>query len=672
MSGLARDIKRALTLPPWVVAAKLARRARRERETAAARAADVSRLTYLRADEDARKVVRLLSFSAPPSPPSHLRDMARRYLDHEFDLLGSGWVRVEYGMTARGVEGHVYDSGPRVRADASGEWLASLVTAPNLPRARELWRLVDPGYTPIDWQLDFKSGFRWSARTWYRDIAYGELPGVDVKVPWEIARMQHLPQLALVAVDPTTDEGFANRCLRGIRNQILDFAATNPPRFGACWTCTMDVAIRIVNSLLAVDILAAGGSALDEPFMRAFERFTEEHARFITENLEDAADVLGNHYFADVCGWTIVAAYTGDEESLARAAREVLVQAELQFDERGANFEGSTSYHRLSGEMLVWALAALLRVGIDIPDAVARRVGGMPGFALVGVRPDDRAVQFGDTDSGRFVKPLPDVRGDGSLIEDPLRVGHLVAEVAGLTGDRALLASAPGHTVDAALIAALAGRTLDVPAPSPPVTGRGSLDEWFAIARAAPASCVTEYALPAGALEGLAVAGYPEFGAWFWRADGLFMAVRCGPVGQRGQGGHDHNDQLGVELWVGGEPLLIDPGTYLYTPLLERRNEYRSVAAHAAPRIPGREPGDLELGAFQIVDAAPGTCEAFGPEGFCGHHDGFDVRVHRVVELTEDAVRITDWREDGGSLESLPLSPAFSPGYGLRDEDGLR
>ena len=54
-------------------------------------------------------------------------------------------------------------------------------------------------YEPIDWQLDFKSGYRWSDWTWYRVIRCGNIRGADVKVPWELGRLQHLPQLALAA-----------------------------------------------------------------------------------------------------------------------------------------------------------------------------------------------------------------------------------------------------------------------------------------------------------------------------------------------------------------------------------------------------------------------------------------------------------------------------------------
>jgi len=50
-------------------------------------------------------------------------------------------------------------------------------------------------YQPIDWHSDFKHGYRWDPKTFYRDICYGHIKGVDIKVPWELSRFQHLNAL---------------------------------------------------------------------------------------------------------------------------------------------------------------------------------------------------------------------------------------------------------------------------------------------------------------------------------------------------------------------------------------------------------------------------------------------------------------------------------------------
>ena len=90
----------------------------------------------------------------PENLAAVLPELCGRYIEHRFDLLGSGWVKVAYGMTAAGLEGHRLSAASRPRiADRDGNWLARTVTrskfdgsAPPLaPRPRPLCsdRLAD-------------------------------------------------------------------------------------------------------------------------------------------------------------------------------------------------------------------------------------------------------------------------------------------------------------------------------------------------------------------------------------------------------------------------------------------------------------------------------------------------------------------------------------------------
>ncbi|GAH18996.1 unnamed protein product, partial [marine sediment metagenome] len=115
---------------------------------------------------------------------------------------------------------------------------------------------------------------------------------------------------------------------------------------------------------------------------------------------------------------------------------------------------------------------------------------------------------------------------------------------------------------------------------------------------------------------------------------------------------------------IDGEDLISDPGTYVYTPLPARRNEYRSVKSHFTPRFPGKEPADLSLGLFRLDDTAKAECLYFGEEGFVGRHWGNKSPLYRMVEIWVDRVRIIDWSEAGAPLaKPAKLNP--SPGYGI-------
>src|SRR5689334_19884048 len=41
-----------------------------------------------------------------------------------FDLLGSGWLNLRYGMVCPGLEGTAYEPGEEVAPDPDGAWLA--------------------------------------------------------------------------------------------------------------------------------------------------------------------------------------------------------------------------------------------------------------------------------------------------------------------------------------------------------------------------------------------------------------------------------------------------------------------------------------------------------------------------------------------------------------------
>lgn len=71
--------------------------------------------------------------------------------------------------------------------------------------------------------------------------------------------------------------------------------------------------------------------------------------------------------------------------------------------------------------------------------------------------------------------------------------------------------------------------------------------------------------------------------------------VRCGPVGLRGAGSHDHNDQLSFELALDGRRIIRDSGTFCYTRDLAARHRFRSTAAHNALQLGGEEQNPLRL-----------------------------------------------------------------------------
>ncbi len=452
-----------------------------------------------------------------------LQETSDHFLDHRFDLLGSGWVRVRHGMPCRGLSGQRYESGPQVRADRDGHWLRGRINSANLERARQTWHLVDADYTPIDWHLDFKSGYRWNEATWYRDIRFGHARGADIKVPWELARMQHLPRLAWAhALAASGIEGFCDPDVyaREFRNQVLDFIATNPPQFGVNWFSSMDVGIRAANWLVAYDWLRSAGATWDSQFEATFVDSIETHGRHVVQNLDWDHTWRGNHYLANVVGLLFIAAYLPRSATvdawLAFAIQELILEVGRQFAADGSNFEASTSYHRLSAEMVAYGTALVLALWPRRRDACQRYdhrlVGRRPGLAPVPLpcyplpaggndspfppwyferlermaqftlhvtKPTGRIHQVGDNDSGRFLNLQPayspamtgvararyaNLANYGELpdrdtywVENHLDHSSLVAAFAGLIDRRDFGQFGGANRIETALVRGLAG-----------------------------------------------------------------------------------------------------------------------------------------------------------------------------------------------------------------------
>jgi hypothetical protein len=646
--------------------------------------------------------------------------LAPLYLEHKFDLLGSGWRNVRYGMKALGVEGNVYPSENVIAIDSEGEWLSSRLSRTNLSYAKKIWKLVDEGYEPIPWQMDFKSGHTWSAKTWYTEIVYGNLLGVDIKVPWELSRMQHLPMLAhayrIAAIEER--ENYAHE----FRNEILDFIAQNPPRFGVNWRCTMDVGIRVANWLVAYDLFKVGGAAFDDDFEGVLASSVYDHGKHIIANLEYSPHLRSNHYLSDIAGLLFVALHLPQmpetDAWLAFALQELVAEMAAEFHEDGSNFEGSTSYHRLSTEIMLYsALFAVQmneqrRTGLkhyDVPLHRAepklkspqeqefdparkelfpawfwQRLANALQFTKTLLRDDGEIPQIGDNDSGRFLKLCPAfVRMTAveavQRYENLAGISHRDDE---LYYDENIL----DHTHLARLYDVVFSNERKTPPDfetklaahmaqglSLPAAERRELDaekeDFAACVASLPISGLDmqeyHFAAQNRITEYLQCFSYPGMGVYIFKSPHLYMTVRCGEVGQKGNGGHAHNDQLSITLRIDGEDLIRDPGTYLYTPLPKERNRFRSTQAHFTIQKDAAEQNPFypdRGGLFSLQEEktfAKVLC--LTRTGVVMEHHGFGDTVYRVIEILDHELRVRDYGQRiTRSCQDMP----FSNGYG--------
>lgn len=474
--------------------------------------------------------------------PEYLILLCNYYLEHKFNLLGGGWICMN------------------IHSEAG-----------------------NCSYQKINWHLDFKSGYRFDDKLPSSVIAKMKLPeGVDIKCPWELSRMQHLPQLALASlIQPSSKQKYYAE----FENEIRDFIKSNPVGMGVNWACTMDVALRVVSWLVAYDIFAQTNN-IDAEFNRIFINSLSDHASFIISHLEKnfVEDKSGNHYLSNLIGLLFIGHYIKSERLLRWyrfAVREYQREIMKQYLPDGGIYEFSTAYQRLDCELTSLALAIMLGNDEEISVEIVRRVSRSLDIMESIVGPDGKIIQIGDNDSGHALAlcPIRDVQSPYDFCKE----NALSAEPV-LNMMRSLFACySTMITLEGNLINGLSGgkkieyfsNQADEMEGNVFVSENYHNQQYKSIKKTR-----LNMSIPLPIQQNY----FPHFGLVVYKATGFALYLRL-PVDLKcGKLTHVHNDFLHIEIATKDLRVFADQGSYLYTSDLAMRNLFRSVEAHNVPR----------------------------------------------------------------------------------------
>ena len=484
----------------------------------------------------------------------------------------------------------------------------------------------------IDWLCDFKTGDRWELG-FCRSIDYlNKGRPSDVKVPWELSRLQWvLP--AGQAYLLTADDRYA----AAVRDILDQWITANPFGWTVNWSCTMEPALRILSWTWLFHVFANSASWADTAFRSRFLSMLYLHGMFTEKHIERST-INGNHLTADAAALVfaglffqgIGAADQWQDEGWKTLRHEVA----LQVHQDGVDFEASSAYHRLVAELFLLPARYRLAAGLQVPPDYSARLVAMGRFTAAYSRPDGTSPNWGDADDGRALplgtQPLGDHRylaglialtfGDASLMEVPWGSGDEIAWHDGF----------------------------DNLSRKPPDNSPGS-------------------------------SAFNDGGVYILRNEHNHVFIDCGPVGLAGLGGHGHNDALSFEAWLGGASLIVDPGSFVYTASFEERNAFRSTDRHNTPMIDGKEvnrfvaPDNL----WNLHEDARAALVEFEPHPnggrFVGRHFGYErlpegVHVAREIMLEGDDLSIVDMITGSGCHQiSVPLH--FAPGVEVQPRD---
>jgi Heparinase II/III-like protein/Heparinase II/III N-terminus len=421
----------------------------------------------------------------------------------------------------------------------------------------------------IDWHLDPKSGYRWPKKFYKELLPVSPLTNdADVKLPWELSRMQHLLTLGQ-GYRLTGDELYA----RELVAQITHWLDDNPCLVGVNWTCAMEVSIRIVNVVWGLAFIE-GSSCVTADFKRRVLMSIWQHGQYLVRHLEysirpDGQMTNHNHYLSNIVG-LVYLSLLFPEFKAAKTWWRIGIKGMVQEMERqvhadGVDYESSTSYHRLVLELFTSAALLCRLNGVQLPSAFWKRLEEMYSFILHVTRPDGKAPQVGDVDDGRL-----HILSDYGLWD---RTDHryLLSIGATLFHRPDMKAAAKNFSQEAFwLLGGDGARRFDAISSSTHTGGSKA---------------------------------FQEAGFYVMRSGTNYLMACCNRVGTAGTGNHKHNDLLSFELYAGDKAFIVDPGTYVYTSSAYWRNLFRSTEYHNTVVIDGQEQNRFDPG--KIFEMTP-------------------------------------------------------------------
>ncbi|RWO32052.1 MAG: heparinase [Mesorhizobium sp.] len=477
------------------------------------------------------------------------------------------------------------------------------------------WPRRDPDrrFPPELWRLDPVTGGLWpgaEAHTFDIDFRHGGGRG-DVKYVWEINRLQQLPALAAHLLLAGDDQS-----RRAIEAAIDSWHSANPPFRGVGWASGIEVALRAISLIVTMDLVgdrlgAATRQQVGEILAASAYWLPRFPSRFSSAN---------NHLVAELAGEYLIGLALAAAPDAAREA--LLAEARKQILADGAGAEQTPTYAAFTAELILLCAAAARQAGTPFASPVEARLAAFANF-VAWLPP---AAGFGDDDEGRVL----------TLGDEPDYVRSVAAAIHGFL-------QMPGNAAEPDDFRALVFGTPSEPAP----VSRG-------------------------------LQTFTQGGLSVWRGEmngrSIDLTFDHGPLGYLSIAAHGHADALSLTLCIDGEPVLVDPGTWLYGSGGVWRNWFRSTPAHNTLNIEGKSQSII-AGMFnwshkaiaELVESEPGTHWKLR-----ARHDGYKSRfgvVHqRTVTHQADGIVVSDQLLGGRRVAEIVFQLAAGLGTD-RDEN---
>ena len=521
---------------------------------------------------------------------------------------------------------------------------------------------VELGHPP-EWNRDPLTGRRAplqpSGSLDYRDE---RLVG-NIKYLWEPNRHLHIATLAQ-AYALTRERAYAD----AIRTHIESWIAQCPPGRGPNWSSSLELGIRLINWSIAWQLLGGYDAPLfADPNGRAFrQRWLDSvyrHARAVVRKLSRYSSA-NNHLIGETAGVYIASStwnYWPQMRAWGVECKEILAQeAIVQNAEDGGNREQAFSYQQFVLDFLLLAGLAARAAHEDFTADYWGRIERMMEFLAAMMDVAGNVPMIGDADDGYVVRLSPHA-GLQSTVHS-LQPEHAARVSDSSLAPASSLQPPASDSSNFRSLLATGALLFDRPDFAHKVRRLDDKTQWLL-----PAERVREFARLAASSGPTFVrrefpqSGYYILGSQLDTPEEVRMVVDAGPLGYLSIAAHGHADALSLVLSVGGEEVLVDPGTYAYHTEPEWRRYFRSTRAHNTVVVDDLDQS-TQSGNFMWSRHAIARCLHFGEhdavQRFLGEHDGYSslrAPIEHQREVLYDTIRriftIRDILEGQGTHE---------------------
>ena len=533
-----------------------------------------------------------------------------------------------------------------------------------------------------NWKIDKISEYEWSSLIFSDSIKIQIDKKIDIKVPWELARLQHLTNLSINSyVNKLDDFPF-------IKNQLLDFISSNPPYWGVNWFNAMEVSIRGSNLCIIADILKQNKSINEEEFLIILNSIND-HFNYVVENLEWTTFSTNNHYLSNLVGLLIMGYYLPrdkfKESVLKFTINQFYNEIDYQFFKDGGSKEGSTGYHLFCSEMIFFGIFFLEklkkerffnfksfkqdickkiinkinfitqvspRLNVLKINKINKKIENIFKFSKNLVRNNDTLLQIGDNDSGCFI----DLNFNNRLMEKKCLHLHLTKKMRGSLFE--VFKSSinfPLETKNKVKIKKLSDKTK-----FNEKDYRYNKSYFFKFPNKLKIKEIENHQ-------------FSDFGLYIFEHKIFKLFITCKKKYDFLKSGHYHYDNLSIDLSIDSKNVITDPGSFTYTSDLKERKKFKGFQSHFVPffkKFKLNQDKDLVFNSNFFFKA---VCLYMSENEFLGKITYNNGVIFRHISISEKGIKIFDCSndEDIFDLRKNFKNNKISSSYRILDNDKI-